>query len=314
MNVLSLFDGMSCGRIALERAGIPVTNYYASEIDKYAIQVSKANYPDIIQLGSVTDVRAVDLPEIDLLIGGSPCQGFSFAGKQLNFEDPRSKLFFEFVRILNERRLVNPDVKFLLENVKMKKEYQDVISEALGVRPVFINSALFSAHNRQRFYWTNVKFDTPEDKKILLQDILESGVTDRDKSYCVDACYFKGGNLDQYFSKSRRQLVFKDYTALGAAQRGRSIVNGKRKDYLGAETEQRIEINGLPKSNCLTSVQKDTLVYQNNQIRKLTPIECERLQTVPDNYTECVSNSQRYKMLGNGWTIDVIAHIFKGLL
>lgn len=271
MNVLSLFDGMSCGRIALERAGIPVTNYYASEIDKYAIQVSKANYPDVKHIGSVTEVYAKDLPKIDLLIGGSPCQGFSFAGKQLNFEDPRSKLFFEFVRILKEIRETNPDVKFLLENVKMKKEFQNVISEALGVQPVFINSALVSAHNRQRVYWTNIPFDMPDDKGLLLKDIIESGCVDRDKSYCIDANYFKGGSLKNYLEKSRRQLVMR-------------------------QSEKRL------------------MVYESdNDWRKLTPIECERLQTVTDNYTAYVSDTQRYKMLGNGWTVDVIAHIFKGL-
>jgi DNA-cytosine methyltransferase len=151
--------------IALERAGVKVDNYYASEIDKYAITVAQKNYPDTIQLGSVLDVKGADLPKIDLLIGGSPCQGFSFAGKQLNFDDPRSKLFFEFVRLKEE---LNPKY-FLLENVKMKKESQDVISEYLGVEPVEINSALVSAQNRKRLYWTNIPFDMPEDKGILLR-------------------------------------------------------------------------------------------------------------------------------------------------
>ena len=170
INVLSLFDGMSCGQIALERAGIAVDNYYASEIDKYAIQITQKNYPGTVQLGNVTSWRDWNLPDNDLIIGGSPCQGFSFAGKQLNFEDPRSKLFFEFVDVLKK---VNPKY-FLLENVKMKREYQDIISEYLGVEPVEINSSLVSAQNRVRLYWTNIPNVTqPEDKGINLTDILE---------------------------------------------------------------------------------------------------------------------------------------------
>lgn len=176
MNVLSLFDGMSCGQIALNRADIPYSNYYASEIDKYAIKVTQHNYPNTIQLGDVTEVKSSDLPQIDLLIGGSPCQGFSFAGKQLNFDDPRSKLFFEFVRLLKECK---PKF-FLLENVKMKKEYQDVISEHLGVEPIEINSALVSAQNRKRLYWTNIPFDKNiEDKGILLKDIVHEKADNR---------------------------------------------------------------------------------------------------------------------------------------
>ena len=172
INVLSLFDGMSCGRIALQRAGIKVENYFASEIDKYAIQVAKHNYPNTKHIGSVVDVKGSDLPQIDLLIGGSPCQGFSFAGKQLNFDDPRSKLFFEFVRLKNE---CNPTY-FLLENVKMKKEFQDIISEQLGVKPILINSSLVSAQNRERLYWTNIPIQgLPDDKGLFLKDVIEIG-------------------------------------------------------------------------------------------------------------------------------------------
>jgi DNA-cytosine methyltransferase len=172
LNVLSLFDGMSCGRIALERVGIKVNKYYASEIDKHAIKVTQHNYPDTIQLGSVTEIKGTDLPQIDLLIGGSPCQGFSFAGKGLNFEDPRSKLFFEFVRLLKD---CNPKY-FLLENVKMKQEFQDIISEQLGVRPILINSSLVSAQNRERLYWTNIPIEgLPNDKGLFLKDIIEIG-------------------------------------------------------------------------------------------------------------------------------------------
>lgn len=276
MNVLSLFDGMSCGQIALERAGIKVTNYFASEIDGSAIKVTMDNYPKTIQIGDVTKVKYKDgildtengsfhVSKIDLVIGGSPCQGFSFAGKQLNFEDPRSVLFFEWLRICHE---VCPDY-FLLENVKMKKSSENVITEKLGVEPIRINSALVSAHNRQRLYWTNIpNVCQPHDKGILLKDIIESGYVNRAKSYCIDANYFKGGNLKNYFEKSRRQLVF-----------------------------DSLDIHRHTKSS----------------YRKLTPVECERLQTIPDNYTKSVSDTQRYTMLGNGWTIDVIAHIFKNI-
>jgi len=179
MNILSLFDGMSCGRLALDRLGIKVDKYYASEIDKYAIQVSSANYPDIIQIGDVCDVKGEDYPDIDLVLAGSPCQGFSFAGNQLAFDDPRSALFFEFVRILKE---VKPKY-FLLENVKMKKEFLDVISEQVGVEPILINSALVSAQNRLRYYWTNIPgVEQPEDRGIVLRDILE---TEPDEKYDI---------------------------------------------------------------------------------------------------------------------------------
>ena len=259
MNVLSLFDGMSCGQIALNKIGIEYDNYYASEIDKYAIKVTQKNYPNTIQLGSVVDVSGSDLPKIDLLIGGSPCQGFSFAGKQLNFEDERSKLFFEYVRILKETK----PKYFLLENVKMKKEYQDVISSALGVEPILINSNLVSAQERKRLYWTNISNITqPENKYIYLKDIIENGTIDRDKSYCLTAKYTNRNSQwklhKQYFIKRQEQVVI------------------------------------LPEGS----------------FRSLSPLECERLQNVPNNYTNCVSNSQRYKMLGNGWTVDVVAHIF----
>ena len=174
MNVLSLFDGISCGQVALKRLMLPIDNYYASEVDKYAVKVTQANHPNTIQLGDVTEWRSwdIDWSSIDLLMGGSPCQGFSFAGKQLAFDDPRSKLFFVYVDILNHIRNHNPDIKFLLENVRMKKEFLDVISDQLGVEPVFINSALVSAQNRQRYYWANWSFGEPEDMGILLKDIV----------------------------------------------------------------------------------------------------------------------------------------------
>lgn len=318
MNVLSLFDGMSCGQIALNRIGIKADNYYASELDKYAIKVTQANYPDTRQLGDVAKWRDwdIDWSSIDLLVGGSPCQGFSFAGKQLAFDDPRSKLFFVYVDILNHIRSVNPSVKFLLENVKMKKEHLAVISEQLSVEPILINSNLVSAQNRQRFYWCNWKVEQPTDKGILLADILETEGTGWIKSHgkyysrdekgmCIDANYHKGAD-----NHGQRTLI-KCGQMIG---RKINTKTGKRDNYNpNIKTQQRIEVRADNKTNCLSTVQKDNLVVKTTEskYRKLKPIECERLQTVPDNYTNHVSNTQRYKMLGNGWTVDVIAHILK---
>jgi site-specific DNA-cytosine methylase len=303
MNVLSLFDGMSCGQIALEKSGFQVDKYFASEVDKYAIKVAKANYPDMVHLGDVRDVKADDLPQIDLLIGGSPCQGFSFAGKQLNFDDPRSKLFWEYVRLLRE---LQPKY-FLLENVKMKQESMDVITEALGVEPIFINSNLVSAQNRQRYYWTNIPMDKlPDDKGIMLKDILEDGYVDRDKSHCIDANYFKGGNLKSYFEKHRRQLVFSDD---GLCHVGDADLKGH------GYVRRVYHPDGKAPSLCAASggnLEPKTFISPDSW-RKLTPLECERLQTVPEGYTAHVSNTQRYRMLGNGWTVDVISHILNGI-
>jgi DNA (cytosine-5)-methyltransferase 3A len=216
MKVLSLFDGMSCGRIALDQLGIPVETYYASEIDKYAIQVSQANYPDIIQVGDICDLDPKDYMDVDLMLAGSPCQGFSFAGKQLAFDDPRSALFFEFIRLL---KAIKPKY-FLLENVRMKKEFLQVISQQVsecypeipfGIEPIFINSSLVSAQSRQRYYWTNIpRIKQPEERGIVLRDILEDNYdSERDKAHCIDANYYKGANVEQYKTKHRRQLVHK---------------------------------------------------------------------------------------------------------
>ena len=212
INVLSLFDGMSCAMLALEKLGIPVKNYYASEIDKFAIKVSKKNYPNIIQLGDVTNWREWELPGIDLIIGGSPCQGFSNAGKRLNFDDPRSKLFFEFVDIVNH---YNPKY-FLLENVRMKEEHRQVITDYMKVEPIMINSALVSAQNRVRYYWTNIPaVKQPKDKGIILNDIVEvDAIADRDKSFCITQNYWKGSNLDIYTKRKRNQIVFVKGAAL----------------------------------------------------------------------------------------------------
>lgn len=363
MNVLSLFDGITCGRVALGRAGIKVDKYYASEVDKYAIKISEKNYSDITHLGDVTKWKEwnINWGNIDLLIGGSPCQGFSFAGKQLNFNDPRSKLFFEYVNILNHIQKFNPNVRFLLENVKMKSEFESIISSTLGVQPVEINSALVSAQNRRRLYWANWNFGIPEDKHIMLEDIVhEYSKVDREKALCIDANYYKGGNLKQYYKKHRKQLVFEwlaeyivplDKTLQileNEVQRGKiscfSKDNQSNKVYcihdktitictsadsedntekylFGCLTPDRINkrqngqrFNEGNKFYTLTAQDKHGILTE-GYIRKLTPIECERLQTLPDRYTECVgvSNTQRYKCLGNGWTVDVIAHILRGL-
>ena len=413
MNVLSLFDGMSCGRIALERLGIKVDNYYASEIDKYAIQVSQANYPDIIQVGNVTELDTSTLPKIDLIMGGSPCQGFSFAGKQLAFDDPRSALFFEFVRCVKE---LQPKY-FLLENVRMKKEYLDVISEYMGVEPIMINSALVSAQNRVRFYWTNIPgIEQPEDRGMVLRDILETkeveGLSDKaiaymnrgsekytgkktraehyikhesEKSKTLTANMHKGvpygviavdvfseDRINKFketlkdnpqpsvngiiqlnnpshssgrvyspegksptlmagnsgggkepvkirdvisVDKEKKQLTIKEATKKGYT----TIEDGDCFDMTFPNSKTRRGRNMKDKSNCLTAANYDYMRYEHSDEdkevywRKLTPVECERLQTVPDNYTNHVSNTQRYKMLGNGWTIEVITHILKNM-
>ena len=365
ITVLSLFDGMSCGQLALQKLGIKVKQYYAAEIDKHAIQVTQHNFPNTIQLGDVTKVFAKDLPKIDLLIGGSPCQGFSFAGKQLAFDDPRSKLFFEFVRLKNE---CNPTY-FMLENVKMKKEFEIIISKYMGVAPIEINSALLSAQNRVRLYWTNIANEPyglfgdmqcmipqPKDKWILLRDILETDVTD--KYYLSDKAiatairksdiginpkinHDKSGTVT--CGNQSAKFSIDNSTTLIVASRGRNPENPKSRES-GLNTEQMLEPRYDGKTNCLTSVQKDNLVCEimgekantltpdaylatgernrdengkavltsmcDRRLRRLTPTECERLQTVPDGYTSIVSDTQRYRMLGNGWTVDVIAHIF----
>lgn len=321
MIVLSLFDGMSCGQIALNRLGIKYEIYIASEIDKYARIIASKNFPDTLHLGDVCKIR-VDSEGIyfdnflisdkipDLLIGGSPCQGFSQAGLGLNFDDPRSKLFFEYERILNEIKTVNPDIRFLLENVRMKKEYQEVISERVGVESFQINSALFSAQNRERLYWTNLYFSKDiEDKGILLESVIEGGDVDRDKSYCIPANYFKGGTVEHYLCKSKRQLVWKipEATKKGYVE----VTDGSFIDLTFIKSKTRRGRLMLTKSNCLTASTFTYCKVTKDWFRMLTPLECERLQTVPDNYTEGVSNTQRYKMLGNGWTVDVICHLLQ---
>lgn len=308
MNVLSCFDGMSCGQIALNKLGYKIENYFASEIDKHAIAVTQSNYPNTIQLGDITKIKGEDLPEIDLLIGGSPCQGFSFAGKQLNFEDPRSKLFFEFVRLLKETK----PKYFFLENVKMKKEFQNVISEYLGVQPIELNSNLVSAQNRKRLYWTNIKgFTMPEDKGIMLKDIIEDGLTDRDKSLCLLESYSRKCATDsgwrEYMKWGQGQLIVKEATIKGFIE----IRKDEGVDLTFIKSKTRRGRRMQFKSNCLTYSKFDYCWFNGEDVRLLTPVECERLQTVPENYTAIVSNTKRYSMLGNGWTVDAVTEFFK---
>ena len=282
MNVLSLFDGISCGQIALEKAGIKVDNYYSSEIDSNAIKVTQHNYPNTIQIGNVTKIKykenklytekGIYENKIDLLIGGSPCQGFSNAGKMLNFKDERSMLFFEYVRLLNE---VKPKY-FLLENVKMKKEWQDIITRYLGVEPIEINSSLVSGQNRNRLYWTNIpNIKQPEDKKILFKDIISK---ERNWFPLLPWCFKKWGNT--------------------------------------------IKLNNLrtledDKSFCVTTGKTHSKNYylnrERNMMTKLNADEVELLQTIPIGYTNILAETQRFKCIGNAWTVDVIAHIFSFL-
>jgi DNA (cytosine-5)-methyltransferase 1 len=297
INVLSLFDGISCGQVALNNAGIKVKNYFASEIDRHAIKVTQSNYPSTKQIGDVTKVKGTDLPNIDLLMGGSPCQGFSFSGKQLNFEDPRSKLFFEFVRLIKE---VKPKY-WLLENVVMKQEYQDVISQHLGVEPVKLNSALTSAQNRVRLYWANFDITEPTDQGIKLEDVLED-------TEMIGPSAIRGRRLNKA-------------TILGR----RLDERGKRQDYdKTVPITQCLEVraSNRDKSNCLTTVAKDTVLTTmevgrhpdafNRKLpfRNYTKIERCRLMNLPDNYCDEISDNQTVKATGNGWEVGMITHIF----
>jgi DNA (cytosine-5)-methyltransferase 3A len=307
MNVLSLFDGMSCAQIALERAGIDVDNYYASEVDKYAIAVTQHNYPDTIQIGDVAGINCYMLPEIDLLIGGSPCQGFSLAGKQLNFDDPRSKLFFEYVRLLEE---CSPKY-FLLENVCIKKEYRDIITDILGVEPIKINSALVSAQSRKRLYWTNIPgVQQPEDKNIELNKVL----------FHLGHGFTKTGSRFYKKTPTVTTQFHNNYYPIEIDK----VISYMNKRVKGGRThwnfQHHSDVRNSDSSTVVVNRFRDVPynVLKNWEcIRKFCPVECERLQTVPDNYTlvpwknRMMSNTQRYKMLGNGFTVDVIAHILR---
>ena len=384
INVFSAFDGCSCGQLALGRANIPIGAYYASEIDPYAIKVTQANFPSTIQLGDITKVGYRSFNHhIDLMMGGSPCQGFSFAGKQLNFDDPRSRLFFDFIRIREE---LKPKY-VLLENVRMSKKSQDIISKYMGCEPTKINSADVSPQSRNRLYWlvvydwdlekyVPVHIPQPTKVDVVIRDILEDlpfgeipqylannwdGVPrgdkvksiDDDKANCLTASMYKGqiptfikkpnptmskegllhvgtANLKGHDSIKR---VYSDegksptLTTMGGGHRepkismGRVVnrsldENGVRKDnQLELPFTTKVEVRQDDLSNCLTTVEKDNVVVNQDDYvwRKLTPLECERLQTMPDNYTNHVSKTQRYKMIGNGWTVDVIAHILNSI-
>lgn len=273
MNILSLFDGMSCGQIALNQLGVKYDKYFASEIDKHAIKVTQHNFPNTIQLGDVKEIKGSDLPKIDLLIGGSPCQGFSFIGKQLNFNDERSKLFFEFVRLLEECE----PTYFLLENVKMKKEYKDIISNYLGVEPIIINSNLTSAQNRLRLYWTNIPInEQPEDRHISIDDVINHN----EINYVIPKNWHLRvpNNLPKYVDPYNKKEINNKSTTL------RTNVN-----------------NG------------NMWVKVSHGYRNITRNEGELLQNVPIGYTDVVSEAKAKKMLGNGWTVGVIAHIFKNM-
>lgn len=387
ITVLSLFDGISCGQIALERANIPVNTYYASEIDKYAIQVTQKNYPNTIQLGDVTKIDFKQFEgKVDLLIGGSPCQDLSIAGNRKGLAGERSGLFYKYVEAL---QTIKPKYFLLENNVGMPKEAYEEISQLLGYYPVMINSALVSAQSRKRFYWTNIgekEYDLfgfptcaipqPEDKHIFLQDVLINGLSYLDKSYCITANEGNGSTLEYSLKKKRRTqiaqpIIYNKYNNIyntektftltsspaNITSKGGQVVlyqiprgknqGGIKKDKSPTLTSNSWEYNNFyckpiqigclnesnSQANRIYSVNGKTVTLKSNGggggvntglykvnlpngdyiIRKLYPLECERLQTLPDNYTEGISNTQRYKCIGNGWTVDVIAHIFNFL-
>lgn len=272
MNVLSLFDGMSCGQIALNKIGKKPTKYYASEIDKHAISVTMKNFPDTIQVGDVTKLDTKSLDKIDLLIGGSPCQSISNLGDGSGL-DGKSGLFYEYVRCLQE---VSPKY-FLLENVVGNKKAIETISKIVGVEPVLFNSNLVSAQNRARYYWTNIKFELPADKGIFLKDILDENP--------ADTCKLTEGRLRWLLSEKGQLCIKKKY----------ATIDPQKASCLTARSDASWNCN---------------YVTRNGEITKLTCEEYEKLQTVPVGYTNSVKSSERYKMLGNGWTVDAVAHIF----
>ena len=336
INVLSLFDGISCGRVALERANIKINKYYASEINEYAIKIAQKNYPDIIEIGDVRDLT-VDMisDKIDLIIGGSPCQSFSFVGhmdgmsttengerKEILTLDEYLKakekgvifngysyLFWEYVRILKD---VKPKY-FLLENVNMAKHWENVITNALGVQPIRINSSLFSAQNRNRLYWTNLPiYDYPNDLNIILKSILleDTDFEDVGSALTVQKSFpklqEKYGYIPAMFNAYNvSEITRKSPTlSLGSMVTSSCATTIFIKNECGKYTVKNKKI-------CINENEYNTNLEDGNYLlRKLTPMECERLQTLPDNYTEGVSDSQRYKMIGNGWTVDAIKWIF----
>jgi DNA-cytosine methyltransferase len=336
LNVLSLFDGMSCGQIALQKAGIKVAKYYASEIKKHGIKVTQHNFPDTIQLGDVRNIKASDLPKIDLLIGGSPCQDFSRANSVMSgLEGEKSSLFYEYLRLLRELK----PTYWLLENVIMDAEQELIISESVGTKPVRINSSLLSAQLRDRLYWTNIgpeSFDLfgnrtcaiplPKDKNIKLQDVLENGFSDREKSCALlesDSRPLATPTkmFHRYHSTRFTTVVFKDESVYAemkrryeegfpaeAQQLNPSNESGGKQPYM-----QNRVYSDQGKAPCLTSFADRLMVFQKQNIRYLTQTELERLQTVPAGYTSILKRNEAACLLGDGWTVDVIAHIFSFL-
>lgn len=284
MKVLSLFDGISCGMVALERAGVPVERYVAYEIDKYAIQISKKNYPQIEHCGDVTTADFTQYKGFDLLIGGSPCQDLCSMGSHKGLAGEKSGLFFEFARALKE---VNPKYFLLENNASMTKENEEIITKIMGVEPVMINSADFTAQNRKRLYWTNIPIEEWEIQNVLLLDIAQ--------------------NIEE---KQELLITKKVNKYLSEEYKGRKI----QKTVLASIRQLSEKSRCLSTRSCDIGSNSGLCLLQNGEYYVATPIECERLQTLPDNYTSGISNPQRYKCIGNGWTVDVIAHILKGVL
>ena len=361
-NIVSICDGMSCGQIAINRAGLKYDKYYASEINKPAITVTQANYPNTIQMGDVFNVSGKDLPKAGLFLAGTPCQGFSIAGGRLQFDDPRSKVFFEAVRVLNECREKNPDIKFIFENVPMGLKNELVFSKYLGVDPIEIDSQLVSAQRRKRLYWTNINaqpynlfgdikpnIPLPADRGLVIRDIMESDVNEKyylsqkvlDRILSsgkerISNTNEKGGTLTTRQNElTNDMLLIREVIQLNPSkesggkqpyQQNRiydidglnpcltaSLPGGANLIYGDSMDERVFDTGGKMQTLLSGRTDTKTKIFDSGRIRMPTEIECERLQTVPDNYTNHVAKTHRYAMLGNGWTVDVITHILSYL-